>query len=165
MDGVVRKDISDRFGPDVLVEYVIEKMKEAKKANKPFLIVHNEMLPHYPMVQTPADRAASPQRKANLPNMVSYMDKLVKRLLDAVEELGIKDNTYVVFMSENDTEESYFKNPHFKKEGKRAHTRHTKAGLVNGGKHAVTDGGKHAPLKHAPLIVGGGRQHTEGCDM
>ena len=31
--------------------------------------------------------AASPPRKARLINMVSYLDKLVKQLLDAVENL------------------------------------------------------------------------------
>ena len=95
-DGQLRDDISDRFGPDVLVDYIIEKMTEASEADEPFLIVHNEMLPHYPMVQTPDDKAASPQRPAELKNMVHYMDRLVKRLLDAVEDLGIRDNTYVL---------------------------------------------------------------------
>ena len=146
LDGKVREDIADRFGPDVLVEYVIEKMKEAKQAEEPFLIVHNEMLPHWPMVQTPADLAANPPRKAELNNMVSYLDKLVKRLLDAVDELGIRDNTYVIFMADNGTEESYFKNPIAGKPGEKPHTRHTKLGNVNGGKNTVSDGGTHVPM-------------------
>jgi len=146
MDGAVREDISERFGPDVLADYVIEKMTEATAANKPFLIVHNEMLPHYPMVQTPDDLAISPQRPADLVNMVSYMDKLVRRLLDAVEELGIRDNTYVLFMADNGTEERFFKNPRKGQPGEKAHTRHTTAGKVNYGKHTVSDGGTHVPM-------------------
>jgi len=145
-DGAVREDIADRFGPDVLVEYVIRKMKEAKAADEPFLIVHNELLPHWPMVQTPADRAASPERSATLGNMINYMDKLVKQLLDAVEELGLRRNTYVVFMADNGTEESYFDNPRRGQPGERSHTRHTKAGNVNGGKSSLTDGGTHIPM-------------------
>ncbi|OVE75893.1 N-acetylgalactosamine-6-sulfatase [bacterium E08(2017)] len=146
MDGKIREDIADCFGPDVLVDYVIQNMKEATEANEPFLIVHNELLPHYPMIQTPDDKAASPPRKASLVNMVNYMDKLVKKLLVAVEDLGIRDNTYVVFMADNGTEESYFINPGAGQEGERAHTRHTKEGKVNGGKHTVTDGGTHVPM-------------------
>jgi len=38
-------DIADRFGPDVLVEYVIAQMSDAKSAGNPFLILHNELLP------------------------------------------------------------------------------------------------------------------------
>ncbi len=146
LDGAVRKDIANRFGPDVLVEYVIQKMTEAKVANEPFFILHNELMPHYPMVPTPDDRAASPQRSANLVNMVNYMDKLVKKLLDAVERLGIQENTYVIFMADNGTEERFFKNPKAGHDSEQAHTRHTKIGKVNGGKHTVTDGGTHVPM-------------------
>ncbi len=145
-DGKLRDDIADRFGPDVLVEYVAAKMKQAKAAGKPFLIVHNEMMPHWPMVQTPADRAASPPRQAKLGNMVAYMDQLVGRLLGAVQELGIRDNTYVVFMADNGTNEPDFRNPQSGQPGQGPHTRHTKAGNVNGGKFSVTDGGTHVPM-------------------
>ena len=31
-DGKIRDDIADRFGPDVLVDYVIDEMREAKAA-------------------------------------------------------------------------------------------------------------------------------------
>jgi arylsulfatase A-like enzyme len=65
-DGKVRNDIADRFGPDVLADYVIEQMTEAKAAGKPFLIVHNELLPHWPIVDTPDDRAFPGERKPNL---------------------------------------------------------------------------------------------------
>lgn len=145
-DGAVRNDIADRFGPDVLVDYVIEKMQEATAANEPFLIVHNEMLPHWPIIQTPDDRAQSPPRKADLGGMIAYMDKLVRRLLDAVEQLEIRDHTYVVFMTDNGTNEPDFANPQAGQPGQRAHTRHTRAGNVDGGKASVTDGGTHVPL-------------------
>lgn len=144
-DGAIRDDISLRFGPDVLAEYVIEQMTEAVDAKKPFLIVHNELLPHYPMIQTPDDRQSG--AAAALGSMIHYMDKLVGRLLDAVESLGIRDNTYVLFMGDNGTEESYFKNPSSGQQpGERAHTRHTAAGRVNGGKAQAGDAGSHVPL-------------------
>ena len=145
-NGDLMDDISHSFGPDVLVDFVIEQMTEATEAGEPFLIVHNELMPHFPMVQTPDDLAAVPQRPATLANMVQYMDKLVRRLLSAVEDLGIRDNTYVVFMADNGTDEPYFKNPLADQPGELAHTRHTQAGPVNGGKHTVTDGGTHVPL-------------------
>ena len=72
--------------------------------------------------------------------------QVVKRLLEAVDDLGIRDNTYVVFMADNGTEERFFKNPKAGQDGERAHTRHTKRGKVNGGKHTVTDGGTHVPM-------------------
>jgi len=39
-------NIADRFGPDVLEEYVWERMTAARDADAPFLIVHNMLLRH-----------------------------------------------------------------------------------------------------------------------
>ncbi|MFM7180154.1 MAG: sulfatase-like hydrolase/transferase [Verrucomicrobiales bacterium] len=143
-DGKLRDDIAERFGPDVLVEFVIARMREAKATNKPFLILHNELLPHWPVVETPDDRKLG--REASLPNFIHYMDKLVGKLLDEVEALGIRDNTYVFFMGDNDTWEADFKNPKADQPGELPHTRHTTAGNVNGGKFELKDGGCHVPF-------------------
>ncbi|GAA5509970.1 sulfatase-like hydrolase/transferase [Novipirellula caenicola] len=158
-DGQVREDIADRFGPDVLADYVIEQMTEAKAAGKPFFILHNELLPHDPIIETPDDRALG--RKAQLGNMIHYMDKLVGRLLDAVETLGIRDNTYVVFMGDNGTHDVDFKNPKSGQLHELKHTRHTIAGNVNGGKFQLNDAGTHVPL-----IVWGPKSVPRGavCD-
>ena len=144
-DGKVRDDIADRFGPDVLADYVVEQMTEAKQADQPFLIVHNELLPHDPIIETPADRELG--RRASLGNMIHYMDKLVGDVLAAVDELGIRDHTYVFFMGDNGTHEVDFKNPQAGQDPKELnHTRHTEAGLVNGGKFQLGDAGTHVPL-------------------
>ena len=143
-DGRIRDDIADRFGPDVLVEYVIGRMREATQSGKPFLILHNELLPHWPVVETPDDRKH--KRPASLPNFIHYMDQLVGRLLDSVEKLGIRDHTYVIFMGDNGTWEEDFLNPKAGEPGEKPHTRHTTAGPVNGGKNMLVDGGSHVPL-------------------
>lgn len=144
-DGKVLTGIEGNFGPDVLKDYVIEQMREATRIKKPFLIVHNELLPHYPIVDTPADRKAG--RKASLGNMVSYLDTIVGDLLAEVDKLGIRNQTYVVFMGDNGTLETDFKNPRAgTAPGERKHTRHTTAGLVNGGKHQMNDAGSHVPM-------------------
>lgn len=143
-DGKVRDDIADRFGPDVLVEYVIEQMTEATQAGEPFLIVHNELLPHDPIIDTPEDRKLG--RNASLGHMIHYMDSLVGQLLVAVEELGIRENTYVVFMGDNGTHDVDFKNPKAGQVDELKHTRHTAAGKVNGGKAKLGDAGTHVPF-------------------
>ena len=143
-DGKIRDDIADRFGPDVLADYVIDQMRSATEAKQPFLIVHNELLPHWPVVETPDDRRL--KRAPSLANFINYMDKLVGRLLASVDELGIRDNTYVFFMGDNGTWEADFKNPQAGQPGEQPHTRHTKAGPVNGGKADLKDGGSHVPL-------------------
>ncbi len=132
-DGKIREDIADRFGPDVLAEYVEEKMEEAVKAGKPFFIHHNEMLPHDPITLTPDDKAAG--RKASLPNMVNYMDRIVGRLVKKVDELGIAENTYIIFMGDNGTEDNVY--------GDRTLVDGT---VIHGGKRDLTEAGTHIPL-------------------
>lgn len=133
-DGSVLTGIENEFGPDVLCEYVKERMATAVAAGEPFMIVHNEMLPHIPIVKTPANGTAS------LANMINYMDYLVGELLDEVEALGIRDNTYVFFIGDNGTETDA--------------TRHTADGDVTGGKRDLQDIGTHIPfIVWGPSVV------------
>lgn len=129
-DGKVRDDIAERFGPDVLADYVIAQMKSAVAASRPFYIHHNMLLPHEPIIQTPAERRSG--QPASLGRMISYMDSLCGRILAGVDELGIADRTCVIFMGDNGTDSSS--------------VRQTAAGPVSGGKRDLNDAGTHIPL-------------------
>lgn len=129
-DGEIRTDIADRFGPDVMAEYVIDQMVRASAAGKPFAIQHNMVLPHTPIIETPTDRALG--REPSLPQMVTYLDRIVGRLLAAVDSLGIAEHTYVLFVGDNGTESKDI--------------RQTEAGPVVGGKWDLNDAGMHVPL-------------------
>ena len=151
-DGAVLNDISDRFGPDVMEEYVWERMTTARDADEPFLIVHNMMLPHDPITETPRDRELG--RPASLAHMIEYLDSLVGRTLAKADQLGIRDNTYIFFIGDNGTEADYF-NP-----------RHTAAGNVHGGKRDLTDAGTHVPLLvWGPQGLEAGRVVSDLIDM
>ncbi len=132
-DGKVREDIAKRYGPDVLADYVEARMKTAVADGKPFFIHHNMLLPHVPLLKTPDDKAAG--REASLPNMVNYMDKIVGRLVKAVDEMGIAENTYVIFMGDNGTEPDGY--------GDRKLADGT---VIHGGKRDLTEAGTHIPL-------------------
>ncbi|CAA6689527.1 MULTISPECIES: sulfatase-like hydrolase/transferase [unclassified Lentimonas] len=124
--GTVLTDATKQFGSDVLHRYVKDRMAQAVEADEPFLIVHNMMLPHVPIVTTPDGGEAS------LVNMIAYMDRLVGELLDEVEALGIRDNTYVFFIGDNGTQSGQ--------------PRNTVAGQVHGGKWKLDDAGTHVPF-------------------
>ncbi|MGE9267848.1 MAG: sulfatase-like hydrolase/transferase [Verrucomicrobiales bacterium] len=132
-DGQVRGDIAERFGPDVLADYVEQQMKESVAAGKPFFIHHNMLLPHTPIIQTPDDKAAG--REASLPGMVNYMDKIVGRLVKAVDELGVAENTYIIFMGDNGTEPAGFGNREL-----------ADGTVIKGGKRDLSEAGTHIPL-------------------
>lgn len=130
-DGTVRPGIVDRFGPDVLADYVIEQMEEATAAGKPFCIHHNMLLPHWPILETPAEK--SDGSKPSVRKMIRYMDKIIGRIVSKVDELGIAENTCIIFLGDNGTDLP--KEP-----------RSIAGGIVTGGKTTLDHGGTHLPM-------------------
>lgn len=130
LDGRIREDIADRYGPDVLAEYVVEQMRKARDAGRPFFIQHNMLLPHWPILETPNERRTG--QEPSLDRMITYLDELVGRLVRSVDDLGIGDRTWILFMGDNGTDS---------KEARR-----TREGRVSGGKNTLTDAGMHVPL-------------------
>lgn len=149
-DGRIRDHIAERFGPDVLADYVIAQMKSAVDAGQPFYIHHNMMLPHMPIVDTPAERKSG--QPATLGRMIRYMDALCSRIIATVDELGIADRTYVIFMGDNGTDLRT--------------ARQTQAGPVSGGKRDLNDAGTHIPLiVRRPDTIASGTVANDLVDM
>ena len=69
---------------------------------------------------------------ANFPDMVVYMDKLVGKMVTALDQLGLRENTLVIFTGDNGTDRKIT----------------SKMGdlVVPGGKGTVTEIGAHVPL-------------------
>ena len=149
-DGRIRSDIDTRFGPDVLTDYVIRQMQMAQAEGRPFCIQHNMMLPHVPIVQTPDDQSLG--EEASLDNMIHYLDKQVGLLLEAVQKLGLDQNTLVLFLGDNGTESEI--------------ARITSKGEVKGGKFTLTDAGMHVPLiAHWPGKIPPGHVNSDLIDF
>jgi arylsulfatase A-like enzyme len=116
------------------------------------------------VIDTPQDRQL--KRKASMGNMIEYMDILVGKVLKAINDLGIKDNTYVFFMGDNGLEEKYHKNPKFGQPGEKKNTRHTIKGNVDGGKSELNDAGTHVPfIAWGPKAIPAGTVNTELVDV
>ncbi|MGE9290863.1 MAG: sulfatase-like hydrolase/transferase, partial [Puniceicoccales bacterium] len=138
--GTLLPDAMGEFGPDVLHRYVKERMQSAVSEEKPFFILHNMVLPHRPLV-------APPGGEETLASMIEYLDGHVGDLLDEIERLGIREETYVFFIGDNGTQSR--------------EERLTRDGPVKGGKWSLTDGGTHVPF-----IVWGPESVAKGfvCD-
>ncbi len=87
----------------------------SKKDDKPFLVYLATNLPHFPL-QVP-DKMADPYRKMGLHEdnaltygMVANIDANVGRVLDKLKELGVEDNTLVIFLSDNGPRQRRTKN-------------------------------------------------------
>ena len=123
------KTYKGRFGEDVFSDYIIDFMKENK--DDPMMIYYPMCLPHGPLVATPTQPNASGKMEKHKA-MVSYTDFILNKLITAMEELKIRDNTIIVWTTDNGTG------------GNITGVRNGK--LVRGGKTYLTENGVNSPF-------------------
>ncbi|MDB4459103.1 sulfatase-like hydrolase/transferase [bacterium] len=137
-NGKLLKELDGKYGPDHWVDFINDFIERKKDDEKPFFVYYAMALPHRPFVPTP-ESADWGDKEAHInedpryfPDMVEYMDKCVGRVIKQVDDLGLGDNTVVIYYSDNGTH--------------RKITSQTKNGPVVGGKGRTTDAGTHVPL-------------------
>ena len=97
------------YGPDLLAGFVVDAIERqvAERPQQPFLVYHSLVLTHAPFVPTPDSRGWQGDRHADdpawFPDMVAYVDKVVGRILDVLEEQGVRDETLVLLTADNGT--------------------------------------------------------------
>ncbi len=131
LNGKNRQFGKDQYGPDIATAFLIDFMKRHR--DKPFFIYYPMILVHNPFIAPPgtsSDSASTPQRRFEA--MVEYMDRLVGRLVSAVDELGLAENTLILFLGDNGTNGAIRS-----KLGER---------IIRGGKGTTTDAGTHVPF-------------------
>lgn len=107
-NGQHRLTTLDDYGPDIFTDFLIDfARRHEEQPQKPFFLYYSMALPHEPYFPTPDDRPGPRQKfnndPANWRSNVEYMDKLVGRLVAALEESGQRDNTLIVLMGDNGT--------------------------------------------------------------
>ncbi len=94
------KQYTGEFGPDIYNKYVLDFIAENKK--DPMFIYYAMTLTHTPFVHTPHAMDAKTNYEKHKA-MTQYMDYLVGKVFDSLEENGIADNTYVILATDNGT--------------------------------------------------------------
>ncbi|MBT4263973.1 MAG: sulfatase-like hydrolase/transferase [Deltaproteobacteria bacterium] len=105
------------YGPDVCADFICDFIETNK--DKPFLAYYPMLLTHCPFDATPDSDDWDPKspgsetykgpggydlQKKHFRDMVQYTDKLVGKIVAKLEELGIRDNTMVIFTGDNGTD-------------------------------------------------------------
>jgi arylsulfatase A-like enzyme len=135
------------YGPDLFQEFALDFL--TRHRDEPFLLYYPMVLTHgatftQPVVPTPANRDANRPHEEIYGDMVAYADRLVGDVVAKLDELGLRDNTYVIIASDNGTESRLA-----------ARFRGRK---VHGGLYTLTEaGGDTALVVNAPGRVPGGR--------
>ena len=87
-----------KFGPDVYCDFLVDFIKRHK--GRPMMLYFAMALTHGPLVHTPDE----PDAKGNMARhkaMVRYTDKLVGRLAKAFDDAGIREDTIIIFTTDN----------------------------------------------------------------
>ncbi|OHB79549.1 MAG: hypothetical protein A2W31_07320 [Planctomycetes bacterium RBG_16_64_10] len=96
----------DDYGPDLFNEFVIDFAR--RHQDQPFFIYYPMVLTHAPAYSTPATRPDAREKFRNskaekFQENVEYMDQLVGRMVAALDQLGLRDNTIIMFTADNGT--------------------------------------------------------------
>jgi arylsulfatase A len=124
--------------------------------------VYSQSLVQKPWVPTPDDPkfatwdpATDDDTKADrayFPEMVSYMDKTIGKIITKVQEAGLSNNTIIMFISDNATNKSI--------------DSRYKGQTISGSKDSTTFNGINVPfLIYAPGIIAPGTVDTSLVDM
>ena len=107
--GIGLEKFDGKYGPDLFTEYLEDFVTE--QAGKPFFVYYPMALTHDPFEPYPGSpdfAGYDPKNRTNdpryFPGMVTHMDKLVGRIIDKVAELGIAENTLILFVGDNGTD-------------------------------------------------------------
>ncbi len=94
------KTYKGKFGPDIYCDFLVDYIHANK--TKPMMLYFPMALTHGPLIHTP-DELKVTDRMAKHKAMVHYTDKIVGRLVKAVDDAGIRKNTIIVFTTDNGT--------------------------------------------------------------
>ncbi len=108
-DGEYVHSSLDDYGPDMFSDFALDFVERHR--DERFFLYYPMVLTHGPFVATPHSRVINDRTKFRsdtkfFADMVAYTDFLVGRLLDRLEELGIADETLVLFTGDNGTHRS-----------------------------------------------------------
>jgi arylsulfatase A len=144
-NGVSKKYSKGEYGPDLFVNYIKDFM--TRKKDVPFLVYYPMVLSHKPFVPTPGngkvyenfkvvpkgEPGGSSADNSFFKDQMAYLDKNVGELLDKVNELGLSENTLILFTGDNGTGVGINSNM---KDGRK----------IPGMKGATTEYGIHVPM-------------------
>ncbi len=137
-DGQLMETTEKDYGPDIFTNYLINFIEQNK--DRPFFVYYPMVLVHDPFPVTPDSEPPTEKEKSdkqamtlkNFRDMTLYADKCVKRIVDALESNGLRENTVLIYTTDNGTGRGLtYPFGDEQRKGEKAY---------------ATDGGTHAPL-------------------
>lgn len=144
-NGKQRPNTKGQFGPDIYTEFLIDFMRRNK--NGPFIAFYSMALCHDVTDDLEEPVPHGPQgRYDNYEEMIEAMDQRVGRLVDALDEMKLRNNTLVLFTTDNGTPKSYIHSAVDGKLIRKPVVSIWNGKEVPGGKGNLTNDGTNVPL-------------------
>ncbi|MEM7374984.1 MAG: sulfatase-like hydrolase/transferase [Bacteroidota bacterium] len=135
-NGTVLTETNGQYGPDIFTEYLNDFVN--RNRHQPFFVYYPMALPHNPFVPTPDSKEWQDPTlrhkgsKRFFGDMVEYTDKLVGKIVDNLDKAGLRENTLIIFYSDNGTNQQLQSN--------------MGETVIRGGKGLNIDAGTRVPL-------------------
>ena len=151
VDGENKQFGATEYGPDIVTKHITNFIEDNR--SNPFFVYYPMILTHNPFVPTPAsENRMSQDKQKNFEDMTTYMDTLVGRIVDKTREVGIAENTLILFVGDNGTNVAI---------------RSRLNGVaIRGGKGKMTDAGTRVPfVAYQPGSVDAGQINSNLIDF
>ena len=110
-DGQYKIHAEEVFGPDYHCDFLMDFMKRSQEQETPFFAYFPTNLIHGPLITPPGDQTSAEtrfpsdlgERERQAGQMIHHLDRIVGRLLDKLKELGLEEETLVLFTGDNGT--------------------------------------------------------------
>ncbi len=144
-NGKVREGLEESFGPDVYVEFLTDFMKQNK--DQPFFAFYSMALCHDVTDDLKQPVPFGPDgHYLTFTQMMKSLDQHVGQLVSAIDQLGLRENTLILFTCDNGTPSSYLHTAENGKYIRKPFLSKINGELVRGGKGNLSDDGTHVPL-------------------
>ena len=106
-NGEFLKNANGLYGPDIFTDYLLDFIE--RHQDEPFFAYYPMALTHGPFLPTPNSKVwpdktlRHHESDAYFGDMVEYTDILMGRIIEKLEEMGIREETLFIFYSDNGT--------------------------------------------------------------
>lgn len=130
------------WNDETMAEVFAEKAVDfvTQSADKPFFLYYAFHQPHVPRLPGPRFKGTTAHGARG--DVIAEMDWCVGEMLDALERLGIQENTIVIFSSDNGP----VLDDGYDDKAEELVGAHKAAGALRGGKYSMFDGGTRVPF-------------------
>lgn len=141
----------EKYGPTVATNHILRFLEENR--DEPFFVYYPMILTHSPFVPTPlSESRVSKDKQRNFEDMVHYMDHTIGRISKKIDELGIEEETLMIFVGDNGTHTTI--------------NSELNGQNIRGGKAKTTNAGTHVPMiAHWPDTIAAGAVNDNLIDL